>query len=56
MSIDPDSDIEEDEPTRVAIDRRNVHLFDTASGEAITHRLDPVVAGGSATSEAESDD
>jgi len=56
MSIDPDSDIEEDEDVEVAIDRRNVHLFDTASGEAISHKLEPTLASGSATSEAESDD
>jgi len=57
MSIDPDSDITEDEAIEVTIDRRNVHLFDTASGEAITHKLDPVRAGDELTgSEAESDD
>jgi len=56
MSIDPDSELREDEDTEVVIDRRNVHLFDTGSGEAITHRLDPMVAGDSVTSEAESDD
>jgi multiple sugar transport system ATP-binding protein len=56
MSIEPDSEIAEDEDIQVAIDRRNVHIFDSASGEAITHKLDPVLAGGSAASEAESDD
>ncbi|MDS0258626.1 ABC transporter ATP-binding protein [Haloarcula sp. S1CR25-12] len=57
MSVDPDSDIDEDENIQVAIDRRNVHLFDTASGNAITHRLGPVFSGKDVSgSEAESDD
>jgi multiple sugar transport system ATP-binding protein len=55
MSIDPDSEIAEDENVQVAIDRHNVHLFDTATGDAITHSLEPTLASGSATSEAESD-
>ncbi|MFC6976334.1 ABC transporter ATP-binding protein [Halomicroarcula sp. GCM10025709] len=57
MSIEPDSDIEEDEEVQVVIDRRNIHLFDSASGEAIVHKLEPIGAGGpTAGSEAESDD
>jgi multiple sugar transport system ATP-binding protein len=57
MSIDPDSDIAEDEDIQVTIDRRNVHLFDSASGESITHQLDPVFPGKDVSeSEAESDD
>ena len=56
MSIDPDSDIEEEENITVTIDRRNVHLFDTGTGEAILHSLEPVMAGDGVTSEAESDD
>jgi multiple sugar transport system ATP-binding protein len=56
MSIAPDSDIDEDEDIQVTIDRRNVHLFDTATGDAITHSLEPTLTSGSATSEAESDD
>jgi len=57
MSIDPDSVIEEDEDIQVVLDRRNVHLFDTATGEAITHTLEAVWDGDGLTeSEAESDD
>ncbi|MBV0922994.1 ABC transporter ATP-binding protein [Halomicroarcula limicola] len=57
MSIDPDADIEEDDDIEVVIDRRNVHLFDTASGEALVHKLGPAESGGGVTgSEAESDD
>ena len=57
MSIDPDSDIAEDEDIQVVLDRRNVHLFDTASGEAITHSLGGGWTGKEqAESEAESDD
>jgi multiple sugar transport system ATP-binding protein len=39
MSVDPSSDIEADETVRVVLDRDNVHLFDTDSGEAIHHGL-----------------
>ncbi|KAA9396603.1 ABC transporter ATP-binding protein [Haloarcula sp. CBA1130] len=57
MSIDPDSDLEEDDEIGVVIDRRNVHLFDTATGDALVHKLDPAGTSGSvAGSEAESDD
>jgi multiple sugar transport system ATP-binding protein len=57
MSIDPDSDIEEDEDIQVVVDRAKVHLFDTESGEAITHTLAPAWnSDGVAESEAESDD
>ncbi|MBX0323262.1 ABC transporter ATP-binding protein [Halomicroarcula sp. F13] len=57
MSIEPDSDIREEEDIEVAIDRRNVHIFDSATGEALVHKLEPVDTGaGAAGSEAESDD
>ena len=57
MSIDPDSDIAEDEDVQVVVDRRNVHLFDTESGEAISHSLDSAWRSDSVTeSEAETDD
>ena len=57
VSIDPDSVIEEDEDIQVVLDRRNVHLFDTATGKAITHTLEAVWDGDGLTeSEAESDD
>jgi len=56
MSIDPDSDIDEDEDLQVVLDRSNVHLFDTATGEAITHTLESVWHGDVTESEAESDD
>ena len=57
MSIDPDSNLEEDDETGVVIDRRNVHLFDSATGEAIVHDLIPYEAGSTASgSEVETDD
>ncbi|MFC7019167.1 MULTISPECIES: ABC transporter ATP-binding protein [Haloarcula] len=57
MSIDPDSDIEEEEDIQVVIDRHNTHLFDTSTGEAIVHALEPIEAAGPATGgEVESDD
>ncbi|MFC6865198.1 ABC transporter ATP-binding protein [Halomicroarcula sp. GCM10025817] len=57
MSIEPDSDIEEDEDIEVVVDRRKTHLFDTASGEAIVHGLQQAEPAGSASGgEVESDD
>ncbi|MEF8828822.1 MAG: ABC transporter ATP-binding protein [Haloarcula sp.] len=57
MSIDPDSDLQEDEDVGVVIDRRNVHLFDSATGEAIVHDLIPYEADSTTSgSEVESDD
>ncbi|WP_129113314.1 ABC transporter ATP-binding protein [Halegenticoccus tardaugens] len=57
MSVDPDSTISEDERVDVVLDRSRVHLFDTASGEAIQHGLvKPVQAEGVTETEAESDD
>ncbi|WP_424008987.1 ABC transporter ATP-binding protein [Haloferax denitrificans] len=42
MSVEPDSTIREDTDVEVVIDRGNVHLFDTASGNALAHGLSPV--------------
>jgi len=39
MSVDPDSEIEEDEDISVLLDRSKVHLFDTATGKAVTHGI-----------------
>jgi len=39
MSVDPDSEIETDQQVSVVLDRCNVYLFDTESGEAITHTV-----------------
>ncbi|WP_254271264.1 ABC transporter ATP-binding protein [Haloarcula marina] len=57
MSIEPDSEYEEEDDIEVVIDRRNIHLFDTGTGEALVHKLQPIGAGGGAAgSEVESDD
>jgi len=47
MSVDPDSEIQEDEAIDIVFDRSKVHLFDTASGEALTHDIttQPVTEG-----------
>jgi len=37
MSVGPDTSIEEGQELSVVLDRANVHLFDTDSGQAITH-------------------
>ena len=39
MSVDPDSTIAEDEDVEVVLDRSKIHLFDSASGEAIVHGM-----------------
>ena len=39
MSTDPDTTLGEDDEINVVLDRSKVHLFDTASGEAIVHGL-----------------
>ncbi|MFU8866371.1 ABC transporter ATP-binding protein [Natronococcus sp.] len=39
MSVDPDTEIEADESVSVVLDRSKVHLFDTASGDALAHGI-----------------
>jgi multiple sugar transport system ATP-binding protein len=57
MSVDPDSDIAEDDEMDVVLDRERVHLFDTETGEAIQHGLTVHSAGGGAAgAQAEGDD
>ncbi|WP_254523849.1 ABC transporter ATP-binding protein [Natrinema caseinilyticum] len=40
MSVAPDSAIDEDEQVSVVLDRSKVHLFETASGDAIAHGVE----------------
>ncbi|USZ68184.1 ABC transporter ATP-binding protein [Halorussus salilacus] len=57
MSVDPSSDIAEDTDVEVVLDRERVHLFDTESGDAISHSLEfASVEPGAAETEAEGDD
>jgi multiple sugar transport system ATP-binding protein len=57
MSVDPDSDIAEDEDVDVVLDRSKIHLFDTNNGDAIQHGLvKPTAAESTTRTEAESDD
>ncbi|TVT94108.1 ABC transporter ATP-binding protein, partial [Haloferax volcanii] len=56
MSVDPDSTIREDTDVEVVIDRGNVHLFETASGEALAHGLSPVSADLETETTADEDD
>ena len=37
MSVDPDSDIGEDESAEIIIDRGRLHLFDMSTGAALSH-------------------
>jgi len=39
INLAPDTDIDEGDDIRIVMDRENVHLFDRASGDAITHSL-----------------
>ncbi len=39
MSVTPDTEIEADEDVDVVLDRSKIHLFDTASGDALLHGL-----------------
>jgi multiple sugar transport system ATP-binding protein len=57
MSVDPDSDITEDETVSVVLDRTKVHLFDTETGHALMHGLAPsTTASTDSSTPAESDD
>ena len=57
MSVAPDTDVEEDEDVTVVLDRSRVHLFDTETGEAVSHGIEtPVQTSGAPGTEAESDD
>ena len=40
INLAPDTTIQEGDDIRIVMDRENVHLFDQASGEAITHSLE----------------
>jgi len=40
INLAPDTDIAEGDDIRIVMDRENVHLFDRASGDAITHSLE----------------
>jgi multiple sugar transport system ATP-binding protein len=57
MTADPEADITADETVRIVLDRSNVHLFETASGEALQHGLvQPAQSEGATGTEAETDD
>jgi len=57
MSVDPFSDVEAETDVEVVLDRERIHLFDTASGEAISHGLEfGRVEPGPTGTEAEGDD
>ncbi|RKD89167.1 ABC transporter ATP-binding protein [Halopiger aswanensis] len=41
MSVTPDTEIEENEVIDVTFDQSSIHLFDTATGDALVHGLKP---------------
>lgn len=54
VSIDPATEIDEDETVEVVFDREKIHVFDGASGDAIAHSLvDPASAAGAVGSSEE---
>ena len=53
MSVDPATDIREDESVEIVIDRARIHLFDDSSGDAISHG---VVEGSRIDTAGESED
>ncbi|WP_135830407.1 ABC transporter ATP-binding protein [Halorussus halobius] len=57
MSVDPDTDLESDRDVELVLDRERVHLFDTETGEAVSHTLEfPLAEPGATETEAEGDD
>ncbi|WP_225334195.1 ABC transporter ATP-binding protein [Halomicrobium urmianum] len=56
MSIEPDSPIQEDDDIQVVLDREKIHLFDAATGDALTHDLVSPTGGEPADTRAETDD
>ena len=52
MSVDPDTDIDEDQSAEVVIDRGQLHLFDMETGDALSHG---VVREAARTSESSED-
>ena len=53
ISVDPDTDIVEDQEVEVVLDRAKTHLFDTTTGNAITHQIAPVDSAGASGVDAE---
>jgi multiple sugar transport system ATP-binding protein len=56
MSVEPDSDVAEDENVQVVLDRSKIHLFDVETREAVQHGIARPSAAGGAPGRAESDD
>ena len=51
MSVDPSSEISEEEDVEIVLDRSRLHLFDDATGDAISHGI---VAGAGVEADSES--
>ncbi|XVH31875.1 ABC transporter ATP-binding protein [Haloferacaceae archaeon DSL9] len=56
MSVDPDTTIGEGDSIEIVLDRSKVHLFDTASGDALVHGLSDLEPAQSADAGVETDD
>ncbi|WP_306052351.1 ABC transporter ATP-binding protein [Natronococcus wangiae] len=55
MSVDPDTDLEEEETIEVVLDHSRLHLFDAETGAAITHGVEDLSDARVAVADAEGD-
>ncbi|MFC4438756.1 MULTISPECIES: ABC transporter ATP-binding protein [Natrialbaceae] len=55
MSVDPDTELEEEEAVEVVLDHSKIHLFDTETGAAITHGVEDLTDARVAVADAEHD-
>ncbi|ADD03610.1 ABC-type transport system ATP-binding protein (probable substrate sugar) [Natrialba magadii ATCC 43099] len=55
MSVTPDTDIHEGKDVNVVLDRSKIHLFETATGDALRHGLTEPSDGGSGPAATEAD-
>ncbi len=55
MSVTPDTEIAEGEDVNVVLDRSKIHLFETATGDALRHGLTDAPERDSDTTRSEAD-
>ncbi|WP_247000599.1 ABC transporter ATP-binding protein [Halosolutus gelatinilyticus] len=55
MSVTPDTDIEANQDIDVVLDRSKIHIFDTATGEALIHGITDLPEGEPGTAPTEAD-
>ncbi|QLG47734.1 ABC transporter ATP-binding protein [Natrinema halophilum] len=55
MSVTPDTEIEAEQDVEVVLDRSKIHLFDSATGDALVHGLTDLPSGEPGTTRSEAD-